>query len=863
MSTYGPQTYAADSLHAMKYRSPGESFREAMNRVAFGLKDSDAHYHALRNILLEQRFCPGGRIQGNIGSSKATTSMNCYVSGTIGDSFVEGADSIMERAKEAAATMRMGGGIGYNFSTLRPKGDLIVALQSQSSGPIPFMQIFNAVCLATSSSGHRRGAQMAVLRVDHPNIEEFIRAKQDNTSLRGFNLSIGITDAFMHAVETQSQFNLTFNGRVYQTVNAAELWEKIMRSTWDFAEPGVIFLDTINRMNNLWYCETISATNPCFTGDTLVWTAYGPKSFSELAQNGATIPVLTQLSDGTLAYRDMKNPRKTAEKQPLVEVTIRGSRRKAGSITKIRCTPEHKFFLTNGQIKMAKHLSFDDRIYSAYRYQANSKGYVKIAGKYEEIMEHHVATEYQCGRRPNYPEEHAHHRDDDKTNNRPDNMEIKLGAVHNSENMALKNAQGLMLHDTYTGNPGEANGRWRDDIWDWELKQLRQRGMSYKAIADHVGCSKYTVMKRLGWERPSANHTVVSVKHLTYYEDVYCGTVDATSRFFIYTGENEGVLVSNCGEQPLPPFGACLLGSFNLVKYLIPLPINSSCQTNLYDIDYDRLKADIPVVVRGMDNVIDRTRYPLERQKEEAFAKRRMGLGVMGLANAIEACGPAYGSKEFLELEEDILYNIQDLCYRASIELAKEKGYFPLFKAEEYLAGEHIKRLPLHLRKAIAEHGIRNSHLTSIAPTGTISMCADNVSGGIEPVFAYKLQRQIHTPDGPKLVAVEDYGAKFLGVKGKLAADVTAQEHLNVLATAQRYTDSAVSKTINVTSAMPWEDFKQIYFKAWKLGCKGCTTFNIDGKREALLVVSETPGDENPEVLCSIPDPATGQVECG
>lgn len=575
MTDYGPQTLAADSLHAMKYRGPGEDFREAMNRVAFGLKDSDRHYHELRQILLHQRFLPGGRIQSAIGSSRATTAYNCFVSGTIEDSFVDGLGSIMSRAKDAASTMRMGGGIGYDFSTLRPRGDLITKLQSQSSGPVSFMHIYDAVCLATSSSGHRRGAQMGMLRVDHPDIEEFIRAKQNDTALRGFNISLAITDDFMEAVLKEKEFELKFQNRVYRTIDALGLWEKIMRSTWDFAEPGVIFIDTINKQNNLWYCETIAATNPC-------------------------------------------------------------------------------------------------------------------------------------------------------------------------------------------------------------------------------------------------------------------------------------------GEQPLPPFGACLLGSFNLVKYLKPRPVPSVLP--IYYIDFDQLEEDIPVVVRGMDNVIDRTKYPMAEQRAEALSKRRMGLGVMGMANAIEACGYPYGTKEFLEMESKILAVIEEECYIASTNLAVEKGPFPLFDADRYLKGEHIKSLPDKVRAAIALNGIRNSHLTSIAPTGTISLCADNVSGGLEPVFAYELDRQINTPEGTSLATVYDYGHHFLQISGKLAKDVTAEEHIAVLATAQKHVDSAVSKTVNMTSAMPWQDFKNIYRQAWELGCKGCATFNSDGKRGALLVAKDETTDE---VSCLIADPATGQRDCG
>jgi ribonucleoside-diphosphate reductase alpha chain len=573
--TYGPQTEAADSLHAMKYRNTGEDFREAMNRVAFGLKDNDKHYHDFRNILLTQRFCPGGRIQGAIGSSRWVTAYNCFVSGTIADSFVDGNDSIMGRAKEAGATMRMSGGIGHDFSTLRPRGDLIRKLYSQSSGPVSFMHIYNAVGLATASAGHRRGAQMGVLRVDHPDVEEFIRAKQNSTALTGFNISLAITDEFMDAVAGHHEFDLRFGDKVYQTLDAAELWEKIMRSTWDYAEPGVIFIDTINRMNNLWYCETIAATNPC-------------------------------------------------------------------------------------------------------------------------------------------------------------------------------------------------------------------------------------------------------------------------------------------GEQPLPPFGACLLGSFNLPRYLKARPV--AVGEAPYYFDFDQLIADVAPVVRAMDNVIDRTRYPLAEQRAEALSKRRMGLGDMGLANAGEACGYAYGSPEFLDFERKVLSTINTESYRQSALLAKEKGSFPLFDAERYLKGEFIKRLPPDVQDLIRTYGIRNSHLTSIAPTGTISMCADNVSGGIEPVFSYELTRQINTPTGAKLVTVQDYGVAFLGVKGKLAADVTADEHISVLAAAQEFVDSAVSKTINMTGAMPWPDFKAVYEKAWVLGCKGCATFNVDGKRGALLVPTKSVVEAN---FCLTPDPSTGQTECG
>lgn len=560
----GPRTQFSDGLHATKYRGQGEDYREAVNRLCFALKDDDEHYKALRQIILPMRFLFGGRIQASMGNiGRRTTAYNCFVSGPIGDTYVE-TGGIMDRAKEAAATMRAGGGIGYDFSTLRPRGFRVAGIESNASGPVSFMPIYDAVCLATSSYGHRRGAQMAVLRCDHPDIEEFISSKQNNHALRGFNISVGVTDEFMEAVYGGKTFMLRFGADYKREVDAAMLWEKIMRSTWDWAEPGVIFLDTIKRMNNLHYCEEITTTNPC-------------------------------------------------------------------------------------------------------------------------------------------------------------------------------------------------------------------------------------------------------------------------------------------GEQPLPPFGACLLGSFNLTAYLTFQNSNNPDRW-LWSFDFDQLKRDIPAIVRAMDNVIDRTVYPLSEQKAEAVTKRRMGIGVAGLANAVEACGFDYGSPGALDMQHAILMLIRDECYIASTDLAREKGAFPLFDANRFLAGGFAKTLPTEIRDRIVRFGIRNSHLTSIAPTGTISMTADNISSGIEPVIYHELERPINTPEGQAIQILKDFGAAFLHVKGKVADQVTSAEHVNVLLQAQAMVDSAVSKTCNVDAKMPWEDFKDIYRRAHEGGAKGCTTFNADGERGALLKPKQTDDNERPDV---------------
>lgn len=569
----GPVTAFSEQLHATKHRGPGESFREAMNRIASALTHGD-HFHEFRDILLDQRFLPAGRVQLAVGSTRKITPYNCYVSGTIEDSFVDGEGSIMRRASEAAQTMRMGGGIGYDFSTLRPRGAEIRKLGSRSSGPVAFMEIFDAICRCVASSGHRRGAQMGVMRVDHPDIEEFVRAKQNSGHLTGFNVSVALTDEFMRCVEEGLPFALRWGGREYREVDAKTLWETIMRSTWDWAEPGVLFVDRINEMNNLRYCETIAATNPC-------------------------------------------------------------------------------------------------------------------------------------------------------------------------------------------------------------------------------------------------------------------------------------------GEQPLPPHGACLLGSFNLVRYLADKGTTLEGRKR-YLFNGGLLQDDVRHVVRAMDTVIDVANYPLYEQEKEARSKRRMGLGVTGLANAGEALGYYYGNLDFLAFEEQVLATIRDAAYTASAELAAERGPFPLYREWDFGNSKFVQTLPEHVRNLILKHGIRNSHLLSIAPCGTISMCADNVSSGIEPVFDYEVERTLIGEDGPVVHQVVDYGWGTLGVRGKRSADVTVEEHLNVLAVAQRYVDSAVSKTLNVPSDLPWEEFKAVYTSAWKLGAKGCTTFQVGGKRQGVVRSAAQP----PAAAACYVDSATGKREC-
>jgi len=319
----------------------------------------------------------------------------------------------------------------------------------------------------------------------------------------------------------------------------------------------------------------------------------------------------------------------------------------------------------------------------------------------------------------------------------------------------------------------------------------------------------------------------------------YCETIEATNP---------------CGEQPLPPYGACLLGSFNMVKYV------KKDNEGRMVFDRQQLIHDVYPVHRAMDNVIDRTIYPLEQQEQEAKAKRRMGIGVTGMANALEACGFRYGSPDYLLQQSYLLSDINTSMYLSSAWIADEKGSFPMFDKEKYISGNYIQTLSNSVVSAIDEFGIRNSHLTSIAPTGTISLTADNVSSGIEPPYLLHYDRTIQTFDGPRVERVEDYAYREFGIEGLTADKVSASEHVTVLCASQKYVDSAVSKTCNVGADVEFDDFKDLYVQGWKGGAKGLTTFRSAGKRFGIF---NAPKEDEPLKLesCTF-DPSTGIRTC-
>ncbi|MGH7055328.1 MAG: adenosylcobalamin-dependent ribonucleoside-diphosphate reductase [Stellaceae bacterium] len=555
----------------MKYRLKGPSgepidrtIEETWRRVAAALaapeREPEIWTECFFAAMSDFKFLPAGRILAGAGSGRQVTLFNCFVMGTIPDDM----GGIFAHLREAALTMQQGGGIGYDFSTLRPRGAPVKGMGADASGPLSFMDVWDAMCRTIMSAGYRRGAMMATLRCDHPDIEAFIEAKREPGRLRMFNLSVLVTDAFMQAVAEDLPWQLLFAGTVWKALPARELWDKIMRATYAYAEPGVIFIDRINRRNNLYYCETINATNPC-------------------------------------------------------------------------------------------------------------------------------------------------------------------------------------------------------------------------------------------------------------------------------------------GEQPLPPYGACLLGSINLAS-LVAEPFTPEAR-----LDLDWLRALVPVCVRMLDNAIDISRFALPQQQEEARAKRRIGLGVTGLADALILCGLRYGSQAATAAAERWVGALAREAYLASVALAVEKGAFPLFDRAPYLAGETVAGFDEDVRTAIAASGIRNALLTSVAPTGTISLLADNVSSGIEPVFSFRYTRTVLMPDGsPREEEVSDYAyRRFRHERGELAPlpdyfvdaqTLSPADHVLMQAAVQPHIDSSISKTINVPADFPFEHFKDVYRECYRLGCKGCTTYRPNEVTGAVLAVrSEGP----------------------
>jgi ribonucleoside-diphosphate reductase alpha chain len=928
----------------MKYRLKGPSgepvdktIEDTWRRVADAVAAPEAEpqpwaerfYAAMSDF----RFLPAGRVIAGAGAGRGgVTLFNCFVMGAVPDDM----GGIFAHLREAALTMQQGGGIGYDFSTLRPRGAYVKGVGADASGPLSFMDVWDAMCRTIMSAGYRRGAMMATLACDHPDIEAFIEAKREPGRLRMFNLSVLATDAFMKAVEDDAPWELHFGGTVTKVLPARELWDKIMRATYAYAEPGVIFIDRINRRNNLWYCEQIHATNPCLTADTWIFTEAGPRQIGELVGRP-----FRAVAEGRIWASDLRGFFPTGTK-PTVAVTTREGYR-------LRLTRDHQLrrvtqrtrwsldwewcaagdLAPGDELLIHDHraapvwgdaaaaegdaaegyllglligdgtLKRDKAVLSAWPgrcvvnggeerpgvrgvmtaaldaaqllpHRADFAGWVAVPGRGEFRLSlgalKRLAADH--GLRPG-------------AKRITSAIERRSSAFSAGFLRGLFDADGSVQGDQQKGVSIRLAQSDHDDLAVVQRILLRlgiastiylnRRAAGYSRLPDGRGGTKQ-YPTRAQHELVIANDNLTQFAERVGFADAEKAARLATAlagyrrglnrEAFVATvaviepsGEAEvfdaaipginafdanGFWAHNCGEQPLPPYGACLLGSLNLARFVVE-PFTPQAR-----LDTEALARLVPDAVRMMDNIIDISGFPLLAQKEEATQKRRIGLGVTGLADALILCGLRYGSPQAVAATEEWLGAIQRAAYLASTELAAEKGAFPLFDRDKYLAGETVAALDPEVRDAIARHGIRNALLTSVAPTGTISLFADNVSSGLEPVFSFRYTRNVLMPDGSRREEeVADYAYRvFRRLKGETAPlpdyfvdaqTLSPEDHVVMQAAVQRYIDSSISKTINMPADIPFDRFKDVYTQAYALGCKGCTTYRPNEVTGAVL----------------------------
>ncbi|MBL6751433.1 MAG: ribonucleoside-diphosphate reductase, adenosylcobalamin-dependent [Nevskia sp.] len=999
-----------------KYCKNGErSAEEVFRRVARGLaavenEPSRARWEQAFFEAMQAGFYPAGRIASACGTELDATLINCFVQ-PVGDALsadeIPGKPGIFQALAEAAETMRRGGGVGYDFSRLRPRGAQVRTTHSRASGPISFMRVFDRMCETVESAGTRRGAQMGILRVDHPDIRDFVVAKdirrqarrlrqagfegaeleevlQKLRTLSNFNISVAVTDAFMKAVEQGTGFALTHAAEpdpaehpearrgdggqwIYRTIDARELWDLIMRTTYETADPGIVFIDQMNRDNNLYYAETIEATNPCVTGDTWVHTSRGPRRVAQLLGaafearvNGADAPSGTQGF-----FRTGRKPvlkLRTAEGYS-VRLTADHPVRVASRVTR---WSSETTWLPAGELRPGDTVllhdhrsaaawpgagSYEDGYILGHLYgdghlkadigvltvwpPARAAGAELQAGAADAVM---ARLHAYCMRLPHRADFAGWFAVAGGSQYRLKMRAIfdlaqSFGLVHGSKaiSAAIESASSDFCRGFLSGlfdTDGSVQGSQakgvsvrlaQSDLPTLEAVQrmLLRLGIAsviypgrrpagvrrlpdgrggtrtYQCKEDHelvvargnlerfaslVGFADTDKAMRLAgslaayrraFNRERFHATVLSVMP-DGEEDVYDVQVPGRHHF-----DGNGLDLHNCGEQPLPDYGCCCLGSVNLAMF-VEAPFTAQAR-----FDYARLRAVVATAVRMLDNVLEVTYWPLPQQKREAQAKRRIGLGFTGLASAMAMLRLRYGSAEATAFAAQVAQELRDHAYQASSALAQERGAFALFDADKYLAAGFARRLPEAIKQQIARHGIRNSHLLSIAPTGTISLAfGQNVSSGIEPPFAWSYQRRAKDREGnARAYEVQDWGYRtYVGAGGDPehlpdyfvnAQTLLALDHLRIQAAVQPYVDSSISKTVNCPADYPFDQFKDLYLQAWKLGLKGCTTYRPNDVTGSVLSVApaEVPGrgldqsDPDRRVrLAAVPQPALASL---
>jgi len=963
---------------------------------------------------------PAGRITSNAGARRhkpATSTINCTVSGTIHDSMNE----ILGKVHEAGLTLKAGCGIGYEFSTLRPRGAYVSGAGAYTSGPLSFMDIYDKMCFTVSSAGGRRGAQMATFDVGHPDVMDFVRAKREDGRLRQFNLSLLITEEFMEAVKNDRKWNLAFpvsekeaqtdklnpadpeqvvwrewpykNGyivndcgqvacKIYKTIRARRLWDVIMSSTYDYAEPGFILIDKVNEMNNNWFCEDVRATNPCVTADTWVQTGKGPRQVRELLGSAFQVRV-----DGVDHPTGGEGFFQTATKEVVHLQTTEGYSLRLTTDHRVRRVGSFTRYRTETEWCEAGNLRPGDRVLlNDHRSNCEWEGPMNLEEGYllgllvgdgtlksdKAILSvWHPAVQVNGASNPLPPGISAvmqealaaahtlpHRSDFSGWMEVPGRNEFRLSLG------ALKLlAEGVGMapgHKTVTAAMESGSSRFYRGLLrglfdaDGSVKGSREKGVSVRLSQSNSGLleSIQRMLLRLGIAssiyrdrraagmRPlpdgkggtrdypvrAQHELIVSGENLAQYQQLigfgdsdkqarldsllagykrrlnrerFTARVesivpDGTEAVFdvqvpgINTFDANGLHAHNCGEQPLPPYGACLLGSINLTKFV------RNPFTKEVFFDWEEFRKVVAIFTRMLDNVVEVNGLPLEQQREEIMRKRRHGMGYLGLGSAITMQRMRYGEADSLEFAERVTRELALVGWRSGLELAREKGSAPIMEEEftvthgmlarrpgmavdDWKAGDKIKGKVLHTRysrymqklaledpdliEELAEVGGRFTHHSSIAPTGTISLSlANNASNGIEPSFAHHYSRNIIRQGRKTKEKVDVYSFELLAYRELVNAkampysedpgeqlpdyfisadEVTPKQHVDVQSAAQKWIDSSISKTANVPTDYPYEEFKDIYLYAYEQGLKGCTTFRFNPEAFQGVLVKE------------------------
>jgi len=908
-----------------------------------GITSKEKLEETITGYFREHMCMLAGRPMYSLGTGrKQQTLSNCYVVPITQDSMV----GIMKAVSDAAETMRAGGGVGYNFSVLRPKNALIKTSGANSTGPLSFMRIFNTTCGTIAAGGNRRGAQIAILGVWHPDIKQFITCKRGTETIpeelrpyKNFNLSVMVSDDFMLAVEEDKEWKLMFpdtsfdkydsewDGNikewiakgypvdVYDTVRARDLWDTIIKSTYDFAEPGVLFEDTINRNNTLWMDEYILACNPCVTADTFVMTAEGPRQVKDLIGKQ-----FTALVDGDEYLTSKEGFFSSGVKQVYRLHTSLGY--------SIKLTADHKVFVRteDGKIRKvkAKDLKVGDSIIlhnhggdlfweGEYTYPEgyligllvgdgaikDDKAVLSIWGTSDGV-EGIKREALQCALT-------LPHRKDFKGWQKPINgtgeQRLVLGYLKNvAFDLGMSKGNKVLTPELEKCSSEFYRGFLKGLFdADGSVQGSKTKGYSVRLSQSSLSCLQIVqrMLHRLGIvsvlykdRRPqhtktlpngrggtaqydcAAQHELVITKEnlslfynrigfsdtvkqsklekvvsdvkfhkepfITKFEkleklgveEVYDVSVPGPNAF-----DANALMISNCGEQPLIANGSCNLGSVNLARH-----VKNIFKEDAY-FDFDTFKKVVRAMVVMLDRMLDINHYPLKEQKEVVLQKRQIGLGITGLGDMFALLRMKYSSEEAQSLFERIMRTLREEAFSTSNELAKLFGAFPLwgksddkFK-DDFVSGPYVGTLPKELLSTIRKHGLRNSRLLSIAPTGTISLIMNNASSGIEPIYQLEYERKIKiTAEEHVTELVEAYSwrkyKEFMGDKNiskpdffETTDDLTVDAHLGIQSIAQRYICTAISKTINIPVDYSFEDFKDVYIKAHRLGLKGCTTY--------------------------------------